>query len=276
MPSANADVLYGRRPVQLFLEKSPRRARRLFIDRRLSRDIVEKFSRLARGRSAPIALVDSGQIDRLSDGGVHQGVALEADPLRLRGISDLLSLIKHPSSPPAQGRSNFPAVFLALDSVTDPQNFGAVARSADAFGLGGLVFESRHAPPFGGAAYKASAGAIEFVPLFSVSNFSETLRTIKSDRVRIVGLDAGGKSPLGDCLAREDVRPHALVLVLGSEGRGIQKSVKSLCTEICSIPMSGHVGSLNVSAAAAVACYIATALSNARAKIGLGSVASSG
>ncbi|OGH57083.1 MAG: hypothetical protein A3I06_14655 [Candidatus Lindowbacteria bacterium RIFCSPLOWO2_02_FULL_62_12] len=240
------DVLYGRRPVQLFLEKSPRRPARLWIDRRLSRDVADKFSRLARGRSAAITPAAPGQLDRLTNHAVHQGVALEADPLRLRNVSDLFGLlskskIQNPKSKIA---------WLALDEVTDPQNFGAICRTAECFGLAGVLFETKTAPPLGGAAYKASAGALDFLPLFPVSSLHETLKTLKSKSVAIAGLDARAPAPL----SRLSLGP-AVVFVLGSEGRGIRPQIRSICDGLFCIPMRGRVGSLNVSAAAAAVCF---------------------
>ena len=249
--SKTADLLYGRKPVQLFLEKSPRRALRLWIDRRLDPQIMEKFSRLARGRTVKITPVDPGQIDRLARHAVHQGVALEAEPLRLHDMSDLLGFLKkseiqNPKSAIA---------FLALDGVTDPQNFGAICRSAECFGMSGVIFEARHSPPLGGAAYKASAGALDFLTLYAVSNLAEAIRAIRSKSTVIVGLDAGAKSSLDGILKSQRTLPDRLGLVLGSEGRGIRPQIKSICDFLCSIPMAGQVGSLNVSAAAAAVSF---------------------
>ena len=242
MKRTASEILYGRKPVQLFLEKSPRKPVRLWLDRRLNPQVQDKFSRLARGRSIPVSPVDPGQLDRITHRAVHQGVAVEADPIRVRNVSDIQI-----------SRGPAPAALLALDAVTDPQNFGAICRTAESFGLGGVIFESREAPPLGGAAYKASAGAIDFLPLYAVSNLAEALRTVKSKGLTIVGLDAKTLISLHELDKHKGT--DRVVFVLGSEGRGIQARVKSVCDIQCAIPIKGHVGSLNVSAAAAVACF---------------------
>lgn len=182
--------------------------------------------------------MDRGQIDRLTGRAVHQGVALEAQPLPLHGASKLFSIL------------NRPLCLAALDGVTDPQNFGAVCRSAEAFGLQGAVFESKHSPPLGGAAYKASAGALDFLPLYAVQSLPEVLRQIKSKGVRMIGFDAKARTALPDAKM-----PSRVCLVLGSEGGGLRPGVRSICDDVCAIPMKGKVGSLNVSAAASAAFF---------------------
>lgn len=249
-PKSQTEILYGRRPVQLFLEKSPRRPLRIWIDRRLDPKIVDKFSRLARGRSAPAVLVDPGQIDRLAPNAVHQGVVAEAAPLRLQPVGELVGILKKPD-PCGSGALSL----LILDSVTDPQNFGAICRTAEGAGINGVIFESKQSPPLGGAAYKASAGALDYLSLFSAPNLTDAVRAIKSHGVKIVGMDAGSKIDLRR-MAEHGIPPERHAgFVLGSEGRGIRPQIRSLCDLLCAIPMQGRVGSLNVSAAAAVVCF---------------------
>lgn len=216
------------------------------MDRRLDPKIVDKFSRLARGRSAPAVLVDPGQIDRLAPNAVHQGVVAEAAPLRLQPIGELVGMLK---------KSDQPLTLLILDGVTDPQNFGAICRTAEAAGINGILFESKQSPPLGGAAYKASAGALDYLSLFSAPNLTDAVRAIKSNGVKIIGMWADARIDLRR-MAEHGIPPERHAgFVLGSEGRGIRPQIRSLCDLLCVIPMQGRVGSLNVSAAAAVVCF---------------------
>lgn len=237
--AASCEILYGKNPVQLFLQKSPRKAFRVWLDRRLDDETRNKFARLARGRSAEVRLVDRGQIDRLTGRAVHQGVAVEAQPLRLQNPVKLSGMV-----------SNSKCCFLAVDGVTDPQNFGAICRSAEAMGVSGVIFEAKRSPPLGGAAYKASAGALDFLAVFSVPSLTETLRQMKSKGVWLIGLDARAARSLAD----EQPRGR-MCLIVGSEDHGLRPGVQSLCDITCVIPMKGKVGSLNVSAAASAAIF---------------------
>lgn len=240
------DLIYGRRPVTLFLEKSRRRAHRLWLDRRLDHPVTDKFTRMARGRNLPVASVDPGQLDRMTGHGVHQGVVLEAESLRLRSLPELVALVGGASS---RGR----CAFLALDGVTDPQNFGAICRSAENFGFSGILFEVQSSPPLGGAAYKASAGSMEHLPLYGVSALADALTAARSKGADIIGLDSHAPDRITPAILVDG--KSATLFVLGSEGRGMSAHVSRVCERTMSIASQGHVGSLNVSAAAAVVCY---------------------
>ncbi len=270
MPSEKSkfDLLYGRKPVQLFLEKSPRRAFRLLLDRRLNPQQADKFQRLARGRSIEVRPMDRHRLDQMTDQAVHQGVALEAEPLRIRPATQLVDLCHRAKSDagrisaagaPSAGVSDAGRVgLLILDGVTDPQNFGAICRLADGFGLTAVVFEPKGSPPFGGAAYKASAGALDFVPLYGAPDLPGTVKTLRSHGLFVLGLDPAGGVTLSDLAAYPtpagtDLR--RIGIVLGSEDRGMRPGVKAQCHVVCAIPMKGRIGSLNVSSAASAVCF---------------------
>ncbi len=170
---------------------------------------------------------------------VHGGVALLASEIEDPGLDALLE--------PAAG------VLLVLDQVTDPQNVGALLRSAAAFGARGVVLQDRHSPALSGALAKAAAGAVERVPVARVVNLSRALERMAEAGWRTVGLAGGAEAPLGETL---DGGPTALVL--GSEGEGLRRLVAEHCDALASIPMPGGFESLNVSAAGAVALYEAT------------------
>jgi 23S rRNA (guanosine2251-2'-O)-methyltransferase len=184
-------------------------------------------------------VADAAAIDRaLGRPAVHQGVALKTEPLAPVALDDLAH--------PAEG------VLVVVDQVTDPQNIGAIFRSAAAFGVRGVVLQDRHAPPLAGAAAKAAAGAIERVSHAREVNLARALERLESAGWRVVGLDAEGETTLDEVF---DGGPTAVVL--GSEDEGLRRLVREHCDVLARIPMTGGFESLNVSAAAAVALYAA-------------------
>jgi len=191
-------------------------------------------------RDVRIETVEGHEIGRLlPQGAVHQGMALRAQPLEDVGIDDIAE--------PAEG------VLLMLDQVTDPQNVGAILRSAAAFGAKGVIVQDRNAPTLGGALAKAAAGAVDRIPCARVTNLSRALERLSELGWRTVGLAGEADQTLAEAL---DGRPT--VLVLGSEGEGLRRLVAEHCDALGSIPMPGGFESLNVSNAAAIALYEAT------------------
>jgi 23S rRNA (guanosine2251-2'-O)-methyltransferase len=192
------------------------------------------------GRSVRVEVMEPHDLARLlPQGAVHQGQALRAPPLEGVGIEDLA----------ASGAG----VIVMLDQLTDPQNVGAIFRSAAAFGAKGVVLQDRNAPQLTGALAKASAGAIETVPCARVVNLSRALEKLADLGWRAVGLDGSADTDLDQAL---DGRPT--VIVMGSEGEGLRRLVAEHCDVLARIPMPGGFESLNVSNAAAVALYEAS------------------
>ncbi len=190
--------------------------------------------------AATLEIMPTAQIAReLPPFAAHQGAALKAMPLESATLEAMAD--------PAGG------VILMLDQLTDPQNVGALFRSAAAFGARGVVLQDRHAPALSGALAKAAAGAIERLPHARVTNLSRALEQLAGFGWRAVGLDAAASEPLEAVL---DARP--VVLVMGSEGEGLRRLVAEHCDALGRIPMPGDFESLNVSAAAAIALYEAT------------------
>jgi 23S rRNA (guanosine2251-2'-O)-methyltransferase len=143
-----------------------------------------------------------------------------------------------------------PPLIVVLDEVEDPQNVGAILRTVDACGGSGVVRQTRRAAPLEGAAAKASAGAVNHVPVADVVNIARSLEDLKKAGVWTVGLDAGAKMAYYE---RDLTLPTAIVV--GAEGHGLRRLVRERCDQVVGIPMLGHVGSLNVSVATAVVLY---------------------
>jgi 23S rRNA (guanosine2251-2'-O)-methyltransferase len=200
---------------------------------------AEKASRLS-AHGDLVQIVDITEIGRrLPQSAVHQGVALQTPSLEPLDLDALAT--------PASG------VLLMLDQITDPQNIGAIFRSAAAFGARGVILQDRHAPALTGALAKAAVGAIDQIPHAAVVNLSRALERLADLGWRAVGLDGDAETGLDAVL---DGGPT--VLVLGSEGEGIRRLVAEHCDVLAKIPMPGRFESLNVSAAAAIALYEAS------------------
>ncbi|MDG3009268.1 23S rRNA (guanosine(2251)-2'-O)-methyltransferase RlmB [Rhodococcus sp. D2-41] len=178
-------------------------------------------------------------LDRLSANGLHQGVALQVPPYRYAHPDDLLA---------AARTAQEPALLVALDNITDPRNLGAVVRSVAAFGGHGVLIPERRSASVTAVAWRTSAGAAARLPVARATNLTRTLKDWAAKGCQIVGLDAGGDVTLDDF----DVATDPLVIVVGSEGKGLSRLVRENCDAILSIPMSGPVESLNASVAAGV------------------------
>jgi 23S rRNA (guanosine2251-2'-O)-methyltransferase len=233
------DWLWGVHAVEAALSNPARPApQRLVVNAERARDVAGLLKRL--GLSVETQTMENGDIARLLPvGAVHQGIALRADALEPLDLVDLAS--------PAEG------VLLMLDQITDPQNIGAIFRSAAAFGAKGVILQDRHAPILTGALAKAAAGGIERCPHARVVNLSRALDELIDLGWRTVGLSGDGQQTLD---AVVDGGP--VVLVLGSEGEGLRRLVSERCDSLARIGLAGGMESLNVSAAAAVALYAAT------------------
>ena len=215
-------------------------------------DRVKEILHLANGRGIPVLEVMRPELDRLSGpDGVHQGVALKVPPYEYAHPLDLLEKI--------QKRGQVP-LLVALDGVTDPRNLGAIIRSTAAFGGHGVIVPSRRSAGMNSAAWKTSAGAAARTPVAMASNLTQTIKALKERGVFVLGLDGGGDVSLPELqLAKEPV-----LVVVGSEGKGLSRLVTENCDAVVSIPISAATESLNAGIAASVTLYQIATLRAAR------------
>lgn len=225
--------VYGVNPVLEALRAHPQDVVRVLVEP----GKAGKVERAAGEAGVPVEAVAHGELTHRARGGVHQGVGAELAAFQYAELEELLAL-------PG------PAFLLVLDGVTDPQNLGALARSAHALGAQGLVLPKDRAAGITPAAAKAAAGALEHCPVARVTNLSRALEQMKEAGIWTVALAADGQ----DLLQAVDLTvPTALVL--GSEGSGVRPLVRKTCDRVARIPLAGKVSSLNVGAAGAVALY---------------------
>lgn len=195
---------------------------------------------VAAAQHAGIAVrrVQATELDRAAKGGVHQGVIADVEDARHYSVEDLVT-----------GAAAVPLI-VVLDGIEDPHNVGAILRTVDAAGADGVIRQSRHAAPLGGAAAKAAAGAVSHVKVAEVVNVARAVEELKNAGVWTVGL-------AGDGSKRYDQIDLTLptAIVVGAEGTGLRRLVRERCDWLVSIPMHGHVESLNVSVAAGIALF---------------------
>jgi 23S rRNA (guanosine2251-2'-O)-methyltransferase len=228
-------LIYGVNPVLEALRAGRVRAVRV-ADRGDARmtQLVEQ----ARAAGVAVRRVTREALDRETRDGVHQGVAADVEPLPPGSIEAFTATLDPPP------------LVVVLDEVEDPQNVGAILRTMDAVGATGLVRQTRRAAALEGAAAKASAGAVHHVRIADVVNIARAVEALKAAGVWTIGLDAEAELSYHQW---DLTLPTAFVL--GAEGHGLRRLVRERCDGLASIPMRGHVGSLNVSAAAAVVLY---------------------
>jgi 23S rRNA (guanosine2251-2'-O)-methyltransferase len=240
-PPARLDIA-GLHPVREALRARRRPLYRLGIRSSEGRAALAELVALAIAADVAVEEVEAEELARRAGPGVaHQGVVLTAGPLPEVTL-DVLA-----------GGGASPRTLVALDGVEDPQNLGAIARVAEAAGAAGLLLTQRRSPPLGPAVARASAGAIEWLPVARVVNLARALRALKQRGFWVFGSFPDAPDDLFQLEPR--VRRGDRVVVLGAEGRGIRSGIEQLIDHRVRIPMSGHVASLNVSTAAAVILF---------------------
>ncbi|MFI7586635.1 23S rRNA (guanosine(2251)-2'-O)-methyltransferase RlmB [Spongisporangium articulatum] len=238
----STEMVAGRNPVVEALRAGvPVKA--LYVAARIDADErVREALKTAADLGVPLLEASKTDLDRLTNGAVHQGLALQIPAYEYAHPADLLDVAAQSGRPP---------LLVALDGVTDPRNLGAVVRSAAAFGGHGVIVPERRAAGMTASAWKTSAGAAARVPVARATNLTRALQELKKAGCFVVGLDAGGDVDLPDL----EMATDPLVLVAGSEGKGLSRLVREECDAIVSIPMLSGTESLNAGVAAGVALY---------------------
>lgn len=216
-------------------------------------DRMREIIALAVGRGIPILEVMRAELDRMTTRDtVHQGVVLKVPPYEYAHPLELLDRVLDRGENP---------LLVALDGVTDPRNLGAIIRSVAAFGGQGVIVPQRRSVGLNSAAWKTSAGAAARVPVAMASNLTQTLKALKARGVFVIGLDGGGDVDLPGM----ELADRPLVLVVGSEGKGLSRLVTENCDAIVSVPITAATESLNAGIAASVSLYEVSKLRGERA-----------
>lgn len=240
--TAGSDWVIGRNPVlEVLLAGLP--VRRAYVADGVERDDrLRDILKYAAEHSIPLLQATRTELDRLTGGGVHQGVALQLPPFEYADPDDVLANALH---------SDTPGLVVACDSITDPRNLGAIVRSAAAFGAHGVIIPERRSAQMTAAAWKTSAGAAARVPVAQVTNLNRTLKAYANAGFTVVGLAGEGETDIAGFPGIDG----PVLVVVGSEGEGLARLVRENCDMLVHIPIQSGVESLNASVAAAIALY---------------------
>ena len=231
------ETVLGRNPVLECLRAGvPATALYVALGTEADERLTESVSRAA-DLGIAILEVPRTDLDRMTTNHLHQGIALQVPPYNYAHPDDVL----------AAATESPPALLVALDNISDPRNLGAIVRSVAAFGGHGVMIPQRRSASVTAVAWRTSAGAAARIPVARATNLTRALKNWADRGLRVIGLDAGGDTALDDLDGTDP-----LVVVVGSEGKGLSRLVRQNCDEVVSIPMAGHTESLNASVAAGV------------------------
>lgn len=233
------NIIAGRNSVTEAL-KSNRPINKLYVQDGVKGGSIGEIIALAKQKNILIEYVKSEKLDKLVPNIRHQGIAALVAPIAFQTLDDVFAK--------AASKNEDPFILL-LDELQDPQNVGALIRTADAAGVHGVLIPKRRSCPLNAVVAKISAGAVEYVPVVQIGNIAQTIEELQSRGCWVIGADMDGENYF-------DVNfSGPVVLVIGAEGKGLGRLVKQKCDVIASIPMGGGVSSLNASAAGAVLMY---------------------
>ena len=233
------EILAGRNSVTEAL-RSGRSINKLLVQDGIKGGSVSEIIGLAKTASVVLEFCKAERLDKLADGLRHQGFVALAAPIRFHSLEEVLALAKEKDETP---------FLLLLDELQDPQNVGALIRTADAAGVHGVLLPKRRSCPLNAVVAKISAGAGVYVPVVQIGNITQTIEELKKLGFWIAGADMNGEDYYKSNLT------GPMVIVVGAEGKGLGRLVKEKCDIIVSLPMQGGVSSLNASAAGAVLLY---------------------
>jgi 23S rRNA (guanosine2251-2'-O)-methyltransferase len=236
-----SEQIEGRNPVLEAL-RAGRSINKILISNDIERhSAIAEILHLAKERKIPVEWLSPEILRTKISTRSPQGVIAYASAKEYVDVHDLLDITRS---------RNEPAFYVMLDGLEDPQNLGAIIRTADASGVHGVIIPQRRAVGLTGVVAKTSAGAIEYVPVARVVNLNNAIKTLKENNIWVIGIDQGVKRTFTEI----DFKLPT-VIVIGGEGKGLSRLVKENCDEVASIPMKGKISSLNASVAAAVAMY---------------------
>ncbi|HEX3048337.1 MAG TPA: 23S rRNA (guanosine(2251)-2'-O)-methyltransferase RlmB [Bacillota bacterium] len=240
MDEQKDEQIEGRNPVIEAIRSGHEISKIMIAKGELKRPINDLLA-LARGRGIPVNQVEGQVLDRLSVTKNHQGVIAVATAWKYASIDDILANAARKEEPP---------FILLLDGVEDPQNLGSIIRTAEAAGVHGIIIPARRAAGLSATVARASAGAVEHIPVARVANLTNTIEELKKAGLWFTGAEMEGTIELhkADLLG-------AIGVVMGSEGKGISRLVKEHCDQIIRLPMWGRINSLNVSVATGIILY---------------------
>lgn len=239
MPQEITDIIAGRNAVLEAL-RGQRSINKIMIQDGASGGSLGEIIGLAKSKNITVEFAKSDKLDKLAQGVRHQGVAALAAPIAFQTLDDVFAKAEQKGEDP---------FILLLDELQDPQNVGALIRTADAAGVHGVLMPRRRSCPLNAVVAKISAGAVEYVPVVQIGNIAQTIEELQQRGCWVVGADMDGD----DYYAANMTGP--IVLVIGAEGKGLGRLVRQKCDNIISIPMNGGVNSLNASNAGAVLMY---------------------
>ncbi|CAK7036526.1 MAG: Putative TrmH family tRNA/rRNA methyltransferase [Peptostreptococcus russellii] len=232
-------IIEGRNPVLEAL-KNDREIDKIMVNKAAKEGSIKKIVAMAKEKKVILQQVDRHKLDEMSESHSHQGVIAIISEYKYYELDEVLEI------PKEKGEDPF---FIILDGITDPHNLGSIIRTADAVGAHAVIIPKRRSAQITPVVAKASAGAVEYVPVCKVTNIANTIKTLKENGLWIAAVDMDGESFFRQNLS------GALALVVGSEGSGISRLVKENCDFTVSMPMSGNVTSLNASVAGGILLY---------------------
>ena len=232
-------IIYGRNPVKEAY-RAGKTIEKLYLPKGAPDPVLSPIYKMAKEKRTVISYVDKFTMDKLSEGGNHQGVLAQITDFDYSSVEDILALAKEKDED---------LLIVLLDGITDPHNLGAIVRSAECFGAHGIVIPKHRSVGVNDTVVKVASGATEHMLIAKVTNINDTIRMLKEHNVWVYATDFDGKAPKATNLTGN------VAIVIGSEGEGIHKLTKELCDDTLTIPEYGKINSLNASVATGIILY---------------------
>ena len=232
-------IIYGRNPVKEAY-RAGKTIEKLYLPKGAPDPVLSPIYKMAKEKRTVISYVDKFTMDKLSEGGNHQGVLAQITDFDYSSVEDILALAREKDED---------LLIVLLDGITDPHNLGAIVRSAECFGAHGIVIPKHRSVGVNDTVVKVASGATEHMLIAKVTNINDTIRMLKEHNVWVYATDFDGKAPKATNLTGN------VAIVIGSEGEGIHKLTKELCDDTLTIPEYGKINSLNASVATGIILY---------------------